>query len=114
MNNVGKSIRLIRKFYPESREADLTDRLKQYEAIVAKNKENAALGKNQDYSQGYNVGEWLAAQGEDLDLKDIDQIGNELLEDFDWSQLPVNSAEYFKDGILNGYTLTQDGTDEEE
>jgi hypothetical protein len=103
--SVVASIRLVRVLFPESKETDLVERLPKFEAIVKKNNKEDNMGKNQDYSQGYDIGEYLSVSGEDYDFKELDALGNELLEDFDYGELPVNDIESFKDGLANGYIL---------
>ncbi|MGH2478125.1 MAG: hypothetical protein ACRDHW_00500 [Ktedonobacteraceae bacterium] len=102
MSAVAHRIQIIRALFPETRESDLVARLEKFNHIANKNKE-VLMGKNKDYKQGYTIGEYLSAEGEDLDFKDLDQIGNELFEENPWGELPVNDLGYFKDGLSNGY-----------
>jgi len=113
MNTVDR-IQLIRAIFPDSREADLIARLERLKQIISKNQENASMtDKSKNYSQGFDIGEWLAVEGEDLDIKDIDQIGSELLE-MGYGDLPVTRPDLFKDGLLNGYVYGSGIGEEEE
>ncbi len=109
--SVVKTIKLIRVIFPDMRGSDLQEAIQKFDAIVNKNKE---ANMSKDYQQGYNVGAWLNAQGEELGPKEIDETANELLEDLEWTELPVNNAEEFKAGMYNGYTINSDLEEDED
>jgi hypothetical protein len=77
--------------------------------------DNNMPGKNRDYRQGYDIGEYLAVEGEEeYDFKDLDQAADELLGELDYSDLPVQDVESFKDGLANGYIITSQVNDDED
>ncbi|SRR5260370_15076634 len=101
-------IQLIRVVFPDAREADLVERLERFNKIAEKNKrEKRMSGKNQDYRQGYDLGQYLGETGEDYDFKELDALGNQIYDEIDWSEIPFENLEAFKDGLANGYTLPE-------
>jgi hypothetical protein len=108
-NTTAHRIQMIRALFPEAREADLVARLEQFKKIADHNKENSAVsGKNQDYRQGYDLGQFMNESGEDdYDFKDLDQLANEIYDETDWQDLPFQDLEAFKDGLANGYTIPE-------
>jgi hypothetical protein len=102
--------RLVSILFPG--EKVLVDRLELLDATLRRNAHK--MGKNKDYKAGYDIGSYLANEGEELDVKDIDQVGSELLEENDWSELPVTDEESFKEGLLNGYAFNEEEDEEEE
>ncbi len=99
--------RVVRFFYPDEENVDMLERLRL--------QGEDTMGKNQDYRQGFQIGAWLAHEGEDIDgFSGIDALGDELLVEMSWPDLPVNDAEAFKDGLANGYVHGSQVNDSEE
>lgn len=109
MKRIAFRIRMIRAVFPEVRESDLVARLEQFKKIADHNKENSEVsGKNQDYKQGYDLGDFMNQSGQDgYDFKDLDQLANEIYDETDWQDLPFQNLESFKEGLGNGYALSE-------
>lgn len=107
MTKLVERVQIIRHLEPEIAGPDLVARLQLFDQIA--HRTGAAMsGKNQDYQQGYQTGQYMNESGQDdYDFKDLDQLANEIYEETDWQDLGFENLEAFKDGLANGYTIPE-------
>jgi hypothetical protein len=104
---------IIKRLFPNISETEVTEHVKKFGELIKQNEE-AMTGKNQDYARGYNIGGYMAHNGQEFgSFSEMDEEINELLAETEWIDIPIDDVPEFKDGIAVGYTITS-GLEEEE